>query len=290
MLIKRVIKLFFAALVLFAAAHPILKMTVLKHSNVSTDVKKSELSTSQVKQESVQSKNTANNKPVIKDVQVATKTPLPDFSKYVDVKQKKVAFFAYLTPHVKQINQEIAQQRSFVMALTQYPTDKKSLTQLETLIKKYSIKTDDKLTFVKLKRTLLLRVDELPIELVLMQAANESAWGTSRFALTANNLFGQWCFKKGCGIVPSGRPAGEKYEVRKFSHPVDSIRSYYNNLNTGHAYVDLRETRLGLREQNKALNPNLLADGLLSYSTRREAYVKELKAMIRINKKYIKVD
>ena len=214
--------------------------------------------------------------------------PLPDFSKYVDVKQKKIAFFSYLTPHVKQINQELAQLRQFVIGLKQLPTQGKNQIKLLNIIKKFNLK--DGLEFTEAKRQLLLRVDELPIELVLMQAANESAWGTSRFALTANNLFGQWCFKKGCGIVPSGRPAGKKYEVRKFEHPVDSIRSYYNNLNTGYAYEDLRKLRYTLRKNNKKLDPSVIADGLLSYSTRREAYITELKQMIRVNKKYIKVN
>ena len=44
---------------------------------------------------------------------------------------------------------------------------------------------------------LMLRVDVLPVSLALAQAANESAWGTSRFALQGNNIFGQWCYEPG---------------------------------------------------------------------------------------------
>ena len=210
---------------------------------------------------------------------------LPDFSVYTDVKQKKHAFFGYLAPLVRQINIEILSQREFVLGLDSFPKDEKSQVKLEKLLKRFAIKNDQ--SFSQLKHQLLLRVDALPVELVLMQAANESAWGTSRFALVANNLFGQWCFKKGCGVVPSGRPDGESYEVRKFEHPIDSIRSYFNNLNTGHAYVDLRAIRLATRDKNKSLNPSELAEGLLSYSIRREDYVEEIKTMIRINSKYI---
>ena len=41
-----------------------------------------------------------------------------------------------------------------------------------------------------------------------MQAANESAWGTSRFARIGLNFFGQWCYSKGCGMVPKRRNTG----------------------------------------------------------------------------------
>ncbi len=212
-------------------------------------------------------------------------SPLPDFTQYRDVKQKKIAFFSYLTPYVEQINREITLQREFINRLNKFPEFAKDIKKLEKIAKKFQVDLDQ--DFTEVKRLLSLRVDILPIELVLMQAANESAWGTSRFALVANNLFGQWCFRKGCGVVPSGRPAGKTYEVRKFSHPIDSVRSYYNNLNTGYAYVKLRELRLQLRKSNKALDPNVIAKGLLAYSTRREAYVTELQNMIRVNRKYI---
>ena len=218
MFLKLVMKFVFAAIVLYAAIYPALNFSELKPKPTIT----------------------TNQSAVVAD-----RTPFPDFSKYVDVKQKKAAFFAYLAPHVKQINSELAQQRQFILGLDQFPTEAKEAKKLVKMAKKFYLEED--LEFSDMKRLLLLRVDELPIELVLMQAAIESAWGTSRFALDANNLFGQWCFRKGCGIVPSGRPAGEKYEVRKFKHPVDSIRSYYNNLNTGYAYKELRKIRLNLR-------------------------------------------
>ncbi|MDZ7825939.1 MAG: glucosaminidase domain-containing protein [Gammaproteobacteria bacterium] len=56
----------------------------------------------------------------------------------------------------------------------------------------------------------LRRADEIPPSLVLAQAAAESAWGTSRFARMANNLFGQPRFTEGCGrwsgsAAPRGR-------------------------------------------------------------------------------------
>ncbi|NVK25508.1 MAG: glucosaminidase domain-containing protein [Gammaproteobacteria bacterium] len=210
---------------------------------------------------------------------------LPDFSKYQDVKQKKRAFFGYLAPLVRQINSEMLSYRKFVLSVKNPPKDAKTTAKFEKVANKFHIDLDQ--DFASIRQQMLLRIDAIPVELVLMQAANESAWGTSRFALVANNLFGQWCFKPGCGVVPTGRPDGEKYEVRKFEHPINSIRSYFNNLNTGHAYDDMREIRLALREDDKPLNASEIAEGLLSYSIRREAYIEEIQAMIRINSKYI---
>ena len=213
------------------------------------------------------------------------KTALPDFAAIYDVKTKKRAFFDYLTPFINKINDDLASERKFILSLNDNPNDPQDAQHLARLAKKYRVK--QKQDFQSVKFELLSRVDQLPIELVLMQAANESAWGTSRFAVQANNLFGQWCFKPGCGVVPEGRPEGETYEVRKFSHPADSVRSYYFNLNTGYAYEDLRIVRRTLRDIGEELDPMVLAEGLLAYSTRREAYIDEIQKMISINSKYI---
>lgn len=210
---------------------------------------------------------------------------LPNFGEYKDVKEKKRAFFAYLQPLVEQVNAEVEQQRDYIQNLESVPTTETEKQRFNKILKRYSLRND--VPFSELKTKILRRVDTLPVALVLMQAANESAWGTSRFALQANNLFGQWCFKKGCGVVPSGRPAGETYEVRMFNHPIESIRSYFNNLNTGHAYVMLRDVREQIRAEQEELDPQVLATGLLKYSIRREAYVEEIQTMIRVNNKYI---
>jgi Bax protein len=210
---------------------------------------------------------------------------LPDFSSIRDVKEKKKKFFGYLKPIVAEVNQTVKQERAFIQNLTQFPENSIQIERLTAIAKKYRVELD--LEFDDLKHELLLKVDEIPVELVLMQAANESGWGTSRFALQANNLFGQWCFKKGCGVVPEGRPEGQTYEVRKFAKPADSVRSYFANLNSGYAYSELRLLRKQLRDIEEGLDPYVIAEGLIPYSTRREAYVDEIQNMLRVNQKYI---
>ncbi|NIP49271.1 MAG: flagellar biosynthesis protein FlgJ, partial [Phycisphaerae bacterium] len=135
----------------------------------------------------------------------------------------------------------------------------------------------------RIRSLLLRRVDTLPPALVLAQAANESAWGTSRFARLGNNIFGEWTFKPGTGIVPEGRPEGATYEVRKFKSIYQSIRSYINNINRHNAYRNLRRIREKLRKSSKQVTGTALAKGLEKYSQRGEAYVKEIQLMIRQN-------
>lgn len=131
---------------------------------------------------------------------------------------------------------------------------------------------------------LLARVDIVPLEMALAQAANESAWGNSRFARDANNYFGHWCFKKGCGLVPLRRRAGARHEIQRFDSRASSVRAYMKNMNTGRAYQQLRTMRQSMRHQGQTLDAELLALGLRKYSERGAEYVKSIRSIIRKNR------
>lgn len=131
---------------------------------------------------------------------------------------------------------------------------------------------------------LLKRINTVPSSLALAQSANESAWGTSRFAQEGNNYFGQWCFQPGCGLVPKSRTAGKTHEVEKFSSAADSVKAYIDNLNRNSAYEKLRSLRAQRAEKNGSFSGTELAPGLLKYSERGKEYVLEIQSMIRINK------
>ena len=153
---------------------------------------------------------------------------------------------------------------------------------VEKTAKSYHVKwTNGKESWAKL----LERVDAIALELALAQSANESAWGQSRFAKQGNNFFGQWCYKKGCGIVPKRRDKGTKHEVASFKSVNASVRSYLKNINTGRVYAPLRNIRKSNRIAGKQADAKAQAGGLLKYSIRREEYVKEIRSMIRVNKK-----
>jgi len=200
---------------------------------------------------------------------------------------KKRTFFMGLLPMILLANQEIVKEREEILQILQRHEARESETndreRLEEISKRYGLRGRPIIDH-RARTRLLQRVDTIPPALVLAQAANESAWGTSRFARLGNNLFGEWTFKPGTGIVPAGRPPGETYEVRKFSSLYESIRSYMNNLNRNGAYRDLREVRAGLRRTGQPVTGIDLANGLLKYSQRGEEYVQEIQAMIRHNK------
>jgi len=210
----------------------------------------------------------------------------PDFASFKDVKEKKKAFFGFMRPYVDIENASLLRDRERLIALRNESVNKLSIEDkqwIEAMVKSY--RSDSPLADVKAWADLLERVDAVPYPLVLAQSANESAWGTSRFARQGHNFFGQWCFSKGCGIVPSRRDAGSKHEVAVFKSAQYSVRAYLKNINRGRVYAGLRKIRAKQRANGEALDATALAGGLLKYSERGEAYVKEIRSMIRTNKK-----
>jgi Bax protein len=200
--------------------------------------------------------------------------------------RKKSLFFQTLLPMVLLANKEISEERSDLLKLTKIiannqELEEEQLHRLSTLQLRYSVTGDP--TAMKTLSKLQSRIDQVPAGLALAQAANESAWGTSRFSQLGNNLFGEWTFTPGTGIIPEGRPEGEIYEVRRFDTLYDSIRSYLRNLNTHSAYADFRKIRTEIRERGESPSGVALAEGLTNYSTRREAYIIDLQNLIRQN-------
>ena len=223
----------------------------------------------------------ADTVPSVVDKKVDTQ--VPDFNQFIDVRQKKSAFFDFMKPLIEAENKRILEDREQVISLSL----KVSLTEsdqqwLLKIAKQYGVKNSQKQDAVFFE-TLLSRVDMIPMSLALVQSANESAWGTSRFAREGNNFFGQWCFNKGCGIVPASRPLGEAYEVRKFKNVAESVRSYMNNLNSHFQYDAMREMRQKRRQSGQRVTGPILAQGLYGYSIRGLDYVSELLSMIASN-------
>jgi len=183
---------------------------------------------------------------------VVPKTPhvtTPDFRVIENTQEKKKAFFDYLLPYISQANNRIIALRHKIILLQKKDhISKKERRWFTHVSHEYGLNSPSvELDF----EPLLERVDIIPPSLVLAQAANESAWGTSKFARLANNYFGQWCFTLHCGMVPSRRDSDKQHEVQKFASPFDSVRAYLLNLNTNTHYTLLRSIRSDLRSQNQ---------------------------------------
>ena len=210
----------------------------------------------------------------------------PDFQAIEDVPQLKTTFFGYLQPMVEHHNEQISSDRkklNELQAALEDGDDKLGAfkrRRLADLAERYKIDTDGIDERAQVAR-LMRRVDVIPVELALVQAAKESGWGRSRFSVEANNLFGQWCYERGCGLVPAGRSADATHEVQRFDSFFDAIGSYMNNLNTHSAYQPLRGIRANLRDRGVVVTGEDLAPGLINYSQRRQAYVDEVLVMLR---------
>ena len=224
-------------------------------------------------------------------VNLAPKKLPPGLAK-IHLKRRKSIFIKSLLPIIISENEKITKNREVLLSLKEiYQREGKISGEQRQLLKQfiqnYSLSSQFSLSHApdleKIFPLLQDRIDIIPPSLVVAQAAIESGWGTSRFLLEGNNLFGQWIFNSEKGIIPAGRPAGATYRIASFVSLPHSVRSYLKNLNTGWAYQELREQRARQRREKGNLNSLVLAEELSLYSIRREAYVKELQGIIKAN-------
>jgi len=211
-------------------------------------------------------------------------------TKELSVAAKKRLFFRLIAPVVLRINEIILEDRDRAKELTERlaegqsvrPEDQAWLTELAA---KYKVlESTGKRLNSDAFAELLMRVDIVPPSLSLAQAASESGWGTSRFAAEGNSLFGQWTWGKGLKPTEQRTSKLGDYRVAAFDSTAQAAYSYALNLNTARAYRDLRVKRADLRRQNLRISGTVLAETLVNYSERGQAYVDDLKALIRENR------
>ncbi len=214
---------------------------------------------------------------------------VPSFSQIRDIEERKRSFFEYMRPIVEMENARILKKRKRLLLLQEKRKRGEKLTDwdmkwIDRFIVEFRIKADP-LNEDELWAELKKRIDIVPVSLALAQSANESAWGTSRFALKGSSMFGQLTFSsREEGIVPNRRDPGARHRVAKYHGVSQSVASYIRNLNTHSAYERFRELRYQAREKGEEPKGYDLASGLLKYSERGEAYVKEIEEIILRNK------
>jgi Bax protein len=202
--------------------------------------------------------------------------------------ERKTLFFRFLSPLINAENDRIEHQRSRLVNLyRQFIDDNRpgwlDRRWLKQLAADYGVEFSEPYG-TEQWHALLRRVDIVPRELGLIQAAIESAWGDSRFAKEGHNFYGEHCSAPGCGTVPDGRSANQTYEVAVFHSASQSIRSYLHNLNTHDAYKKFRHLRFQYRKQEKKLDGCALAETLTAYSERSNDYIRQIQEMITDNR------
>jgi uncharacterized FlgJ-related protein len=211
-------------------------------------------------------------------------------AKELSVADKKRLFFRFLAPIVLRVNELILEDRVRAKGLTARLAQGQSVTPddqawLTELAVKYKVleSTSQRLDSDAFAE-LLMRVDIVPPSLSLAQAASESGWGTSRFAAQGNSLFGQWTWGKGLKPAEQRTSKLGDYRIAAFDSTAQSAYSYVLNLNTARAYRDLRLKRADLRRQSLRISGTVLAETLRNYSERGQAYVDDLRALMRQNR------
>ena len=202
---------------------------------------------------------------------------LPNEIKQIEnSKKRKSLFIQIILPLILEENNLILLDRKKLFSiLNKNKNSKKEINWLNRKFKQYGVLNKD-------IPTLKVRMDIIPVSLAIAQAAKETGWGTSRFALEGNALFGQWTWS-GDGIKPAGAESDTKHKVMKFKVLKASVRAYQRNLNTHSSYKNFRQMRAQLRDDSKKLDSLLLADQLDNYAETGKEYTKILKQIINQN-------
>ena len=193
-----------------------------------------------------------------------------------NTKQRKDFFIQIVLPLILKENNNIRLDRKRLFNII----NKSNNTEIEKKwlrkkYKQYGVPSKD-LSILK------IRMDEIPVSLAIAQAAKETGWGTSRFALEGNALFGQWTWS-GEGLKPKESEKSEGHKVMKFNVLQASVRAYQRNLNTHSSYRDFRKARAKLRDQGRKLDSLILSEFLDEYAETGEKYVEVLQKIIQQN-------
>ena len=199
-----------------------------------------------------------------------------DLRKLKSTQKKKDTFIKIVMPLILDENNKILENRKKLFKiLGKQNNSRGEKVWLKRRFEDYGIKNED---VTELK----MRMDIIPVSIAIAQAAKESGWGTSRFALEGNAMFGQWTWGKK-GISPLKREKNQDHKILKFPILRSSVQAYKNNLNTHNGYKEFREKRAELRRKNKKISGVVLVQYLYNYAATGSEYTKILKKIIEQN-------
>ena len=198
-----------------------------------------------------------------------------EIGKIESTKKKKEIFIKIILPLILRENEEIISDRKKLFRiLGKIKNTRAEKKWLEFKLKQYQIKNSD-------LSELKIRMDIIPVSLAIAQAAKETGWGTSRFALEGNALFGQWTYAAD-GLKPEDDITGN-HKVKKFNVLQASVRAYKRNLNSHRVYKNFRSERAKLRERGEKINSLKLVKYLDKYAETGKLYTQILEKIIKQN-------
>jgi Bax protein len=200
-----------------------------------------------------------------------------DLNALKNIRLKKETFIKIVLPLIVAENEKILSERKKLKLVSgkKFTTDQEKQWLRQKLLE-YKVKKGNMVE-------LMVRMDIIPTSIALAQAAKESGWGTSRFALEGNAIFGQWTWS-GNGIEPLDRESNENHKILKFPILRASVKAYQNNLNTHKSYSNFREKRSFMREKNNKISGLELTETLKNYAQTGSEYTKILIQIIKQNR------
>ena len=203
-------------------------------------------------------------------------TRLPkDLDSIRSTKKKKETFLKILLPLIVAENEKIEKDKKYLLKILKENNSQENQKWINKKYRDYKVSKKD-------INELIVKMDVIPISIALAQAAKESGWGTSRFALEGNAIFGQWTWK-GDGIEPLEKASDANHKILKFPLLRASVKAYITNLNSHNSYKAFRVKRAELRAQNKPLLGKELIDQLENYAQTGKEYTKVLRQIIEQN-------
>ena len=200
-----------------------------------------------------------------------------DLDELSNTRLKKETFIKIVLPLVVAENERIlADRKKLKVILKKKQTSDLEKQWLRQKLLEYKVKKGNMDELVE-------RVDIIPTSIALAQAAKESGWGTSRFALEGNAIFGQWTWS-GNGIAPLDRESNKNHKILKFPILRASVKAYQNNLNTHKSYSNFRNKRMTMREKSKSIKGLELTETLKNYAQTGSEYTKILNQIIIQNR------
>ena len=200
-----------------------------------------------------------------------------DLNELSNTRLKKETFIKIVLPLVVAENERIlADRKKLKRILKKKQTSDLEKQWLRQKLLEYKVKKGNMDELVE-------RVDIIPTSIALAQAAKESGWGTSRFALEGNAMFGQWTWSDN-GIAPLDREGNKNHKILKFPILRASVKAYQNNLNTHKSYSNFRDKRMTMREKNKSIKGLELTETLKNYAQTGSEYTKILNQIIIQNR------
>lgn len=186
---------------------------------------------------------------------------------YLPPNKRKKMFIAVMLPIALVVKEQLDQEHDMVERIKLKMDYKVHLNKEEKeFIKAAMIKyrTNNINELVK-------RVDSIPVSLLIAQAGIESGWGSSRFSILYNNIY---------GLHRKHRRPWQPI-VMSFGNLYDATVAYVMNLNRSMAYRKFRNARYMMGEK---LNPYKLAEYLTMYSVKRNEYIKLVQHIMLSNR------